>query len=359
MSERDGRLTVDGDRAVLNFERRLPFPVEVVWSAITDPHERAQWFGETTIEAREGGTIDMVATGPPLPPERKRMTGRILVWDPPHVLEHEWKQPIVEDGVVRYELTADGDGTLLRFTHRGLGVRNASGFLGGTHAFLDRLEAYLTGDELPDWATRRLEVNQSTHSWRRTDMSHNGSDIAAPAMAIAYHSGFGHTAVLAEAVAAGAREAGAHVSVIAVDQMTDADWDILDAADGIVFGSATYMGNVSAGISDVRRTDRQALPERQLAGQGCGGVHELRRQERRQGEHPGVAGGIRGSAPHALGQPGFGRGLEQLGRQRERPQPPGLLAGRGRADRRRRQSGPGASLRCRRRAATSAGGSRW
>ncbi len=128
MSERDGRLTVDGDRAVLNFERRLPFPVEVVWSAITDPHEREQWFGETTIEAREGGTIDMVATGPPLPPERKRMTGRILVWDPPHVLEHEWKQPIVEDGVVRYELTADGDGTLLRFTHRGLGVRNASGF---------------------------------------------------------------------------------------------------------------------------------------------------------------------------------------------------------------------------------------
>ena len=101
---------------MLNFERRLPFPVEVVWSAITDPREREQWFGETTIDAREGGTIDMVATGPPLPPERKRMTGRILVWDPPHVLEHEWKQPIVEDGVVRYELTADGDGTLLRFT---------------------------------------------------------------------------------------------------------------------------------------------------------------------------------------------------------------------------------------------------
>ena len=36
-------------------------------------------------------------------------------------------------------------------------------------------------------------------------MSHNGSHIAAPAVAIAYHSGFGHTAVLADAVAAGAR----------------------------------------------------------------------------------------------------------------------------------------------------------
>jgi len=79
-------------------------------------------------------------------------------------------------------------------------------------------------------------------------MSHNGSDVAAPSMAVAYHSGFGHTAVLADAVAAGAREAGADVSVIAVDHMTDEDWDILDAADGIVFGSATYMGNVSAGF---------------------------------------------------------------------------------------------------------------
>ncbi len=100
---------------MLNFERRLPFPVEVVWSAITDPHEREQWFGETTIEAREGGADrhgrDRAHR---CRPRRKRMTGRILVWDPPHVLEHEWKQPIVEDGVVRYELHPDGDGTLLR-----------------------------------------------------------------------------------------------------------------------------------------------------------------------------------------------------------------------------------------------------
>jgi NAD(P)H dehydrogenase (quinone) len=77
-------------------------------------------------------------------------------------------------------------------------------------------------------------------------VSNNGSHIAAPDLAVAYHSGFGHTAVLADAVAAGARNAGAHVTVIAVDRLADADWDVLDAADAIVFGSATYMGNVSA-----------------------------------------------------------------------------------------------------------------
>ena len=59
--DREGQLTVDGDRAVLTFERRLPYPIEAVWSAITDPDERAQWFGETTIDGarrrihRDGG----------------------------------------------------------------------------------------------------------------------------------------------------------------------------------------------------------------------------------------------------------------------------------------------------------------
>jgi uncharacterized protein YndB with AHSA1/START domain len=158
MSGRNGTLTVDGDRAVLSFERRLPYPIEDVWAAITDPVQRREWFGETTIDGREGGTIEMVATGPPLPPDRKRMTGRILVWDPPRVLEHEWKQPIVEDGVVRYELSVDGDETVLRFSHRGLGVRTATGFRSGTHAFLDRLEAYLGGEPLPNWSQRYQQI---------------------------------------------------------------------------------------------------------------------------------------------------------------------------------------------------------
>lgn len=69
-----------------------------------------------------------------------------------------------------------------------------------------------------------------------------------PAIVIAYHSGFGHTATLASAVADGARAEGADVSAVAVDTMTDADWATLDGADAIIFGTATYMGNVSAGF---------------------------------------------------------------------------------------------------------------
>jgi uncharacterized protein YndB with AHSA1/START domain len=155
---RQGRLTVDGDIATLTFERRLPYPIEAVWAAITDPAQRRLWLGETTIDGRQNGTIETVPTGPPLPPDQKRMYGRILVWDPPHVLEHEWRQAIVEDSVVRYELIDEGDATLLRLTHRGLSVSNATGFRPGNHAFLDRLEAHLAGDPPPNWSQRYQEI---------------------------------------------------------------------------------------------------------------------------------------------------------------------------------------------------------
>jgi NAD(P)H dehydrogenase (quinone) len=77
---------------------------------------------------------------------------------------------------------------------------------------------------------------------------------------IAYHSGFGHTATLAQAVAAGARAAGADVSPVAVEVMSESDWDLLDGAAAIIFGSATYMGNVSAGFQAfAEQTGRRCL----------------------------------------------------------------------------------------------------
>jgi NAD(P)H dehydrogenase (quinone) len=88
-------------------------------------------------------------------------------------------------------------------------------------------------------------------------MSHNNSHCA-PRIAVAYYSGFGHTAELAGAVTAGARAADAAVSVIDVDAMTEADWAALDDADAIVFGTPTYMGNVSAGFQAfAERTGRR------------------------------------------------------------------------------------------------------
>jgi len=65
-------------------------------------------------------------------------------------------------------------------------------------------------------------------------------------IAITYHSGFGHTAALAQAVREGVgREPGAAARMLNVEEMTEADWAALSAADAIIFGSPTYMGAVS------------------------------------------------------------------------------------------------------------------
>ncbi|MQY26696.1 flavodoxin family protein [Nocardia aurantia] len=66
-------------------------------------------------------------------------------------------------------------------------------------------------------------------------------------VAVAYHTGKGHTGSLAEAVAEGAGDIpGTGVDLVPVGQMDDRNWDVLDAADAIVFGSPTYMGGSSA-----------------------------------------------------------------------------------------------------------------
>ncbi|GAB2672464.1 flavodoxin family protein [Kribbella swartbergensis] len=66
-------------------------------------------------------------------------------------------------------------------------------------------------------------------------------------IAVAYHSGYGHTAKQAEAVAAGASSVpGAVAELVPLDELTEDVWDRLAAADAIVFGAPTYMGSPSA-----------------------------------------------------------------------------------------------------------------
>ena len=62
-------------------------------------------------------------------------------------------------------------------------------------------------------------------------------------VAVVYHSGYGHTAKQAQAVAAGA--GATLVTINAEGNISDAEWVLLDDADAIIFGSPTYMGTVS------------------------------------------------------------------------------------------------------------------
>ena len=64
-------------------------------------------------------------------------------------------------------------------------------------------------------------------------------------IAVIYHSNYGHTKRVAEAVVTGARQQLPETQARAVD-VHDVDWDFVDAADLLVFGSAVYMGSVTA-----------------------------------------------------------------------------------------------------------------
>ena len=167
-TSRRGTLSFDGDYATLTFERRIRHPVQAVWEALTDPEHLARWYlTKARLDPRAGGAIDFWSG-----PSQLHVTGKILTWEPPRLLEHEWNAeprkelPKGERSIVRWELIPAGDGTLLRFTHRRLTRQTAVVFSGGMHAFLDRLEDELNGTPLGDWFARVQDVRSNYPNWR-------------------------------------------------------------------------------------------------------------------------------------------------------------------------------------------------
>jgi len=64
---------------------------------------------------------------------------------------------------------------------------------------------------------------------------------------VAFHSGYGHTRKVAEAVVDGAASvAGIEAGLLDLSALDDAGWRRLAEADAIVFGAPTYMGGPSA-----------------------------------------------------------------------------------------------------------------
>ena len=126
-----GIVIIEDDYATLRYKRRLSHPREAVWKAITDPKESAVWFKQQAIvfDCRSGGEVDYVneISG-------YHATGRVLVWEPPGVLEHEWhiaSRLELPDGepeaVVRWELMSEGDSnTLLTNIFRRLTTHRSS-----------------------------------------------------------------------------------------------------------------------------------------------------------------------------------------------------------------------------------------
>jgi uncharacterized protein YndB with AHSA1/START domain len=148
-----GSVNPDGDRRALHFERTYAAAPEEVWSALTEPDRLARWMTGTSVQPGLGGRIvhDFGDDG--------TCGGAILAWEPPRLLEYEWRFPGETESVVRFELHAlAADGTRLVLTHRRLGAEQATGYGAGWHAYLDTLASEVDGLEPVDWGERFAEV---------------------------------------------------------------------------------------------------------------------------------------------------------------------------------------------------------
>ena len=163
-----GSLIDDGDHATLVFRRSYRHTPNQVWDAIATPEGLRGWLMCThaVIEGRVGGRFDLVS-GPP----GYHSTGRMLVWEPPRLLEYEWnvepvpEMPRGEHAIFRYELTPHENSTHLLVTYRRITKETARGFLPGLHAFLDRLEGQLDGGALPDWVLAFGQLRAAYPEW--------------------------------------------------------------------------------------------------------------------------------------------------------------------------------------------------
>lgn len=94
-------------------------------------------------------------------------------------------------------------------------------------------------------------------------------------VSIVYHSGYGHTEVIAKAVARGiSAEGKGGVKLIKISnegKILDQEWQDLASSDAIIFGSPTYMGSVSGAFKMFADSTSKIWNERKWADKISGG----------------------------------------------------------------------------------------
>ncbi|MEC4684074.1 MAG: HD domain-containing protein, partial [Nitrospirota bacterium] len=167
----NGKVSMEGTTATITFRRHFPYPISSVWSELTDPKKREKWFGRTRIDLTGEKSIAMTAEHPPLPPEQRSIFGRILVWDPPRVFEHEYSQAGIGPTVLRYELEADGDSTLLTLIHRGLELANVGhdvSCMKGIECVCERSSGIPFEDLVPGTVSREIYADLAKYFYQTT-----------------------------------------------------------------------------------------------------------------------------------------------------------------------------------------------
>jgi uncharacterized protein YndB with AHSA1/START domain len=96
----------------LRLTRRYTAAPDEVWRALSDPESLARWLAvPRVIELRPGGRFELELPGGGC------IEGRVREIEPGRVLELEWRYGGEEPSVVRFELSTDGEETVLVLEH--------------------------------------------------------------------------------------------------------------------------------------------------------------------------------------------------------------------------------------------------
>lgn len=96
----------------LRLTRRYAAAPEEVWGALSDPESLARWLAvPRMIELRRGGRFELESVG------GGRVEGRVREIEPGRVLELDWRYGDEEPSIVRFELSEDGEETVLVLEH--------------------------------------------------------------------------------------------------------------------------------------------------------------------------------------------------------------------------------------------------
>jgi uncharacterized protein YndB with AHSA1/START domain len=131
-----------GDKAVLRFRRRVPYPVQQVWAALTEPAELAGWWGDAQVDLTVGGSFVVRWLNTADDGSTATLVATITALEPPRLLETSGRP----HGVLRWELTPDGNGTVLDFSSTvEMPEQYRTMVLAGWHWHLDALVPWLGG----------------------------------------------------------------------------------------------------------------------------------------------------------------------------------------------------------------------
>ena len=143
-----GEVIADGS---VRMRRRLPGPIERVWSYLTEAKLRSTWFADGETELRVGGAAEHVfhnsrfsGPGESVPDSHKkdegyRFVGRVTRCEPPRVLAYTW-----DGSEVTFELEPRGAEVELTLTHVRLANRGeVVSVSAGWHTHLDLLRERL------------------------------------------------------------------------------------------------------------------------------------------------------------------------------------------------------------------------